>query len=145
MSYLYSAVRPDLPQNLKQLPISFDNVVATDYFRFGLFRCEFFHQSLARNVLKDSTESNSLHLEVRSDNNFLLRGTCHLSIQINSQVLLRNSSNFLWSSVLSSDLPNSSGINQFVILSFKTLFPLFAPFYLSRRLKSYILLVFKIS
>lgn len=94
MCYFYPAVRPDLLQNLKWLLISFDNLVATDYFRFVLFCCEFFHPSLVRNVLKDSTESNSLHLEVHSGNNLLLSGSCHLPMQINSQVLLRNSTNF---------------------------------------------------
>lgn len=94
MCYFYSAVRPDLLQNLKWLLISFDNLVATDYFRFVLFCCEFFHPSLARNVLKDATESNSLHLEVHSGNNLLLSGSCHLPIEANLQVLLRNSTIF---------------------------------------------------
>lgn len=145
MWYFYSAVRPDLLQNLKLLLISFDNLVATDYFRFVLFCCEFFLQSLPRNVLKDSTESVSLHLKVRGGNNLLLSDSCHFPTQINSQVLLRNSSSFVWSSVLSSDLLNSSGINLSVILSFKAVCPPFAPFYLSRRWKSFVLLVFKIS
>lgn len=42
MWYFYWAVRPDLLQNLKWLLTSFDNLVATDYFWFVLFCCEFF-------------------------------------------------------------------------------------------------------
>lgn len=116
-------------------------LLATDYFRFVLFCCEFFLQSLPRNVLKDSTESNSLHLKVHGGNNLLWSGSCHFPTQIYSQVLLRNSSNFVWSSVLSSDLLNSSGINLSIILSFKTVCP---PFVFPGYWKA-TLFVFKIS
>lgn len=119
----------------------FGNLVATDYSGLFCSAVRFFCQSLPRNVLKDSTESNSPHVEVHSCNNLLLSGSCHLTIQTNSQELLRNTSNFLWSSVLFSDLMNSGGTNQSLVRSFKTLCSLFAIFYLSRTLKSYILLV----
>lgn len=85
--------------HMKGLLFSFNNSVATVYFTFVLSCYEFLHQTLPRNVPKYSAESNSPHLEVSSGNNLRLSCSCHLSIQTISQVLLRNSSNFLWSSV----------------------------------------------
>lgn len=116
--------------DMKQLIFSLDNSVATVYFRFVLSCYTFLHQTLPINVPKYSTESNSLCLKIYSGNNMLLSGSCHLPIQIISQVFLRDSSNFLWSSLfLSSDLLKSSGISLPVpqnCLSPKTAFPALA-------------------
>jgi len=114
---------------MKGLLFSFSNSVATVDFMFVLPCYEFLHQTLPRNVPKCSSESNSVCLEVYSDNSLLLSSSCHLSIQTISQVLLRKSSNFLWSSLfLSSDLLKSCGINQPVISVLQNCFASFCVF-----------------